>query len=87
MHSDEAYPMGNTRLVAEEDNEEESDEEEEDEEESDEEESDEEEDNEEESDEEEGIKNKDFMNTVHQRDLYVIQQLMEEVDENRPKKK
>ncbi|KAG5549224.1 hypothetical protein RHGRI_014548 [Rhododendron griersonianum] len=75
MHSDEAYPMDNTRLVAEEVNEAESDEEEDnveesDEEEEDEEESDEEElDNEEELDEEEGSKNNDFTNAVHQRDL------------------
>ncbi|KAG5536677.1 hypothetical protein RHGRI_024189 [Rhododendron griersonianum] len=62
MHSDEAYPMGNTRLVVEEVNEAESDEEDDNEEESDEEEED-----EEESDEEEGIKNKDFINVVHQR--------------------
>ncbi|KAG5549223.1 hypothetical protein RHGRI_014547 [Rhododendron griersonianum] len=93
MHSDEAYPMDNTRLVAEEvneaksneeeDNEEESDEEEEDEEESDEEELD----NEEESDEEEGGKNNNFTNAMHQRDLDVIQSLMEEVNENRLNKK
>ncbi|KAI8553130.1 hypothetical protein RHMOL_Rhmol06G0320500 [Rhododendron molle] len=105
MHSDEAYLMGNTRLVAEEvneaesdeqeDNEEEldesdeedSDEEEEDEEESDEEESNDDEENSEESDEEEGMGNIDLVNAVHERDLYVIQQLMEEVDENRPNKK
>ncbi|KAG5531999.1 hypothetical protein RHGRI_026574 [Rhododendron griersonianum] len=91
MQEDEAYPMGNTRLVAEEVNEAESDAEEGNEEESDEEEdeeeSDEESDNEEESDEEECSKNNDFTNAVHQRDLDVIQSLMEEVNENRPNKK
>ncbi|KAF7123827.1 hypothetical protein RHSIM_Rhsim12G0127400 [Rhododendron simsii] len=91
MHSDDAYPMGNTRFVTEEVNEAESNEEEDNEEESDEkedkEESEEEEEDEEEESEEEESDEEDFANVVHQRDLYVIEQLMEEVSENRRNKK